>query len=227
MIGVFDSGVGGLSAIKELKRLSPSVDICFLADKEHAPYGTKTEDELTELVYSDIKRLMISGADTVLMACCSASTVFQNLPISMREIAYPIIHPAAKRAAEVTTDGRIGVIATERTVASHAFSRELSEMNGVKDVIELSAQPLVSIIESGVTDARMTRRVRDEIYEIIKPIKKEGIDTLILGCTHFPHVLRTVSGMLPGVRLISPSREGALQILSKTSPQGRGELILI
>lgn len=227
MIGVFDSGVGGLTAIRELRRLNPSVDICFLADRENAPYGTKSESELVELVCNDIKRLTLRGADVILMACCTASTVFRHLPRSMRKISHPIISPAARRAAEITQNGRIGVIATERTVASSAFSRELAVMHGVKSAVELSAQPLVSLVESGVTDSNITDSARDRIYEIIKPLRRENIDTLILGCTHFPHLYTTVAGMLPGVRLVSPSREGAMEILRKTSPLGRGEILFI
>ena len=227
MIGVFDSGAGGLTAITELRRLMPTVDICFLADKKNAPYGTKSKDELIRLVCSDISRLRRVGADKILMACCTASTVYDNLPDEVRAIACPIICPTAKEAARITVSGKIGVIATDATVASAAFSKALSSFSSVKEVYELPLQRLVSLVEGGAVDGKMTRNARDELSRLIKPMRRCGIDTLILGCTHFPHLEKEISGCLPGVRLVNSSREGAREIVRSSKNTGTGKTIFL
>ena len=227
MIGVFDSGAGGLTAITELRRLTPSVDICFLADKKNAPYGTKSKDELIRLVCADITRLRRAGADEILMACCTASTIYDALPNKMRAIARPIIRPTAKEAARITYNGKIGVIATETTVASSAFSKELTKYPSVKEVHEVSTQRLVSLVECGAIDGKVTSRERDELYRLVRPMREYGIDTLILGCTHFSHLEREISGCLPGVRLVSASREGAREIVRSNKNTGTGKMIFL
>ena len=227
MIGVFDSGAGGLTAIAELRRLAPSLDICFLRDEKNSPYGTKSQSELVKLVRKDIKRLSLAGADRILMACCTASTVHSLLPRSMRSISEPIIMPTAKEAASVTHSGRIGVIATEATVRSEVFTKALRKYPAVSEVFELPAQRLVSMVDGGAKDGNITQSERDEIFTLISPLRNKNIDTLILGCTHFPHLYLTVSGMLPGVKLVSSSKEGAKEIIKSISLHGTGKTLYL
>ena len=227
MIGVFDSGAGGLTAIAELRRLMPSADICFLADRKNAPYGTKGKDELIRLVCADISKLRRAGAEKILMACCTASTVYDALPFKMRAVSHPIISPTAKEAARITNNGKIGVIATEATVAASAFAKALARYPSVKEVHELPTQRLVSLVEGGTVDGRVGSRERDELFRLIRPMREYGIDTLILGCTHFPHLEREISGCLPGVRLVSASREGAREIIKSSKNTGKGKTIFL
>lgn len=226
MIGVFDSGAGGLTAISELRRLMPSADICFLRDGKNAPYGTKTKRELIRLVERDILNLCRNGADRILMACCTASTVYEELPSEMKDVALPIIEPTAKEAARITTCGKIGVIATEATVDSGAFTNALSKFEEIKDVYELPLQRLVAMIENGAVDGRLKSSEREELARLLSPMKNK-IDTLILGCTHFPHLEREISGCLPGVRLVSSSREGAKEIYRLTKNEGKGKTVFL
>ena len=223
MIGVFDSGAGGLSALAEIRRIAPLVDVCFFADRKNAPYGTKTPRELLGLVKDDIIRLRNFGAKRILMACCTASTVHGSLPKEMREISVPIILPTAKEAARVTKNGSVGVIATEATVASHSFLGALSHLSTVKDVFELPLQRLVAIVEGGASDGNIAKNQKDELYRMLLPVRDSGVDTLILGCTHFPHLEKEIGDCLPRVRLISSSREGAKEILKNTSPEETGK----
>ena len=227
MIGVFDSGAGGLTAIAEMQRINPSVDICFLADCKNAPYGTKSERELTRLVREDVSRLLDAGAENILMACCTASTVHNLLPDGMKKITLPIIAPAAKEAARVTRLGRIGVIATSATVRSGRFSKELFQYGSVKDVFELPTQELVSLVECGATDRHMITRDREILYNILKPIKSFGIDTLILGCTHFSHLEREIGACLPGVRTVNASKIGAKEIIKRNLGYGKGKTVYL
>jgi glutamate racemase len=226
MIGVFDSGAGGLTAIFELRRLMPSADICFFKDTKNSPYGTKSHRELIRLVERDILKLCRNGADKILMACCTASTVYDDLPLEIQKISLPIIEPTAREAARVSTYGKIGVIATEATVSSGAFSKALAKYPTVKEVSELALQRLVAMVEEGAADGKLRSRERDELSRLLKPMKNK-IDTLILGCTHFPHLEREISGCLPGVKLVSSSREGAREISRLAKNKGTGKTVFL
>ncbi len=227
MIGVFDSGAGGLTAIAEMRKINPSLDVCFLADYENAPYGTKSERELVRLVRGDVSRLLSAGAENILMACCTASTVHRYLPEGIRKITLPIISPAAKEAARVTKLGRIGVIATAATVRSGSFSKELFRYGSVKDVFELPTQELVSLVERGATDKHIDRYERELLYNILKPLKSFGIDTLILGCTHFSHLEREIGACLPRVKIVNASKIGAVEIIKRNLGYGKGKTVYL
>ncbi len=227
MLGVFDSGEGGIAALREIRSRMPCADIVFLADRKNAPYGTKTKKELLRLVGSVIERLSESGADRILMACCTASTVYGDLPRALRERAIPIIAPAAREAALATESGKIGVIATEHTVRSGAFCKELRKYRGVKAVYSLALQELVARVESGLCDSRCGEVETGELYRMLSPIREKGIDTLILGCTHFSRLENAIGRCLPRVRLISPAREGAKEIIKGLSSKGKGQTVYI
>ena len=227
MIGVFDSGSGGLTAISEIRKLAPNADICFFADRKNAPYGTKTKGELIRLVKTDIKILERCKVDKILMACCTASTVYPCLPKNMRRIAVPIIEPTAREAARVTKSGKVGVIATDATVASGAFTSELGRYKSVLSVREIRAQKLVALIEGGVTDSTITKSGRRELLRILSPLFEEDIDTLILGCTHFPHLEEEIARCFPSLKIVNPSREGAKKILENVSTAGTGRTLYL
>lgn len=214
MIGVFDSGKGGLFAVREIRRLSGTADVCFLADTKNAPYGTKSREELIPLVSRDIERLTEKGASPILMACCTASTVYPYLSEKERALAIPIIEPTA-RAALGLSPKRIGVIATERTVRSRAFSRELFGLGFSGEVFELQTQALVSMVEGGASDGNITDGDREKISEALSPMMDFRPDVLILGCTHFSHIEREISALLCSVPTVSSAREGALEVLRR------------
>ncbi len=212
MTGIFDSGVGGLKAYFELRRLLPREDIIYLADRKNAPYGTKTRDELIALTKKDIERLVGMGAGEILIACCTASTVYGELDEAERAIATPIITPASRVAAE---GKRIAVIATEHTVRSSAFGRGISEFSPSCEVFEQAEQRLVALVESGSRDGRLSRECLAELRRIAGWAKEICADTLVLGCTHFSHLELTLGELLPGVRIVSPAKEGAREIAKK------------
>lgn len=228
MIGLFDSGLGGLATLKEIRKISKDTDIVFFMDKENAPYGTKTRGELIGLVRNDIKLLSSRGADKILIGCCTASTVYKYLSRSERKISVPIITPTAKEATRVTKNGKIGVIATRATVASGAFARAVKDVNSGFSVLEKETQDFVALVEEGVSDEQICRREFDIIYTALKPFKKMGVDTLILGCTHFAFLKRTVEECLPGVKIVSSAKCGADEILRiYENRMGRGKNLFI
>ena len=226
MIGVFDSGVGGLTALCELRKIAPNVNICFLADRKNAPYGTKKKEEIVKFTRSNIKRLRNMGVDKILMACCTASTVYQELSIEEKRLCVPIIEPAARRALTISKNKRIGVIATERTVKEEAFKRAILKSEPSAYVFELQAQKFVSLVESGARDFILTSDEIKEIESILLPIKSRDIDTLILGCTHFPHIKHKIEEIL-GIPTVNPSLEGALEIAKHTELSEDGRTIYL
>ena len=212
MTGVFDSGVGGLAAYRELRLLLPCEDIIYLADRKNAPYGTKTKDELIALTKKDIKRLVEMGAERILIACCTASTVWCELDERERAISTPIITPASRVAAR---GERIAVIATEHTVRSSAFGREIRRVSPAAKIFEQAEQRLVALVEGGCRDGRLSSECLGELERITEWVTDVRADTLVLGCTHFSHLEATLGRMLPDIRIVSPAREGALALARK------------
>ena len=215
MLGLFDSGSGGLNTVKYVKELSDDVDLVYLIDRENAPYGIKTEKELIAITKANIDRLTDMGAHRVLIACCTASTVYQELGEKYKKIALPIIDAVAKRAKKATRIGRIGVIATNRTVRSHAFKTALSGCA----VTELATPELVRLIDNGLSDECADTETERMLEDMIRPVLDARIDTLILGCTHFPSLIRTVSKIAShyGVESVIDSARVGAEILVDAS----------
>ena len=220
MIGIFDSGVGGICAYRAVRRLLPREDIIYLADRRNAPYGTKSEDEIALLTEKNIRLLYSVGASRVLIACCTASSVYDRLPEEVRKIGVPIIRPAAKIAAQLGCS--IAVIATERTADSHAFKQEITALTDVR-VTEWAEQRLVSLVEGGCRDGRTNPECEEILGKICERVRLLNAGGLVLGCTHFSHLKWEFSRRLPKVKIISPAHIGAREIADITVlRRGRG-----
>lgn len=215
MIGVFDSGAGGRFALAELRRLRKKVDIAFLADEKNAPYGSKSESELVALVTDDIRKLRDAGADKILVACCTASTVWNKLSEEAREGVMPIISSVAKRALEISRGGRIGVLSTEATRKSGAFVKKIPQ------AVCYSAPELVSMAESGARDGNMTPEQKMILKKTLTPFFDSNIDTLILGCTHFAYFEGEIENIL-GVKTVNSARVAAEEFAKEVSDEGNG-----
>ena len=208
MIGVFDSGAGGLFALAELRRLSPNADITFFADTENAPYGTKTDDELCRLVASDVERLSDFGCEKILMACCTASSVYKLLSNRQREISVPIIEPTVKEALMVSKNKKIGIISTAATRKSRAFVEEILKHEPSADTVSVEAPELVSLAESGERDGALSLCGIKAIEKSVSIFRSTDIDTLILGCTHFAYFENKIKEIL-NVSVVNSARVGA------------------
>ena len=209
MIGVLDSGAGGLAAAEILRSAIPREDIVCLADRKNLPYGEKTSAELIRLVGRNIERLRDMGCRRVLIACCTASSVYPSLGEEQRRIAFPIIAPTSVACG----GGRVTVIATERTVKNHAFRDEILRIYKGSTVTEIAAQSLVALVESGCRDGNITPYGEKIINRVVREISDTAPDALVLGCTHFSHLEGCFSSALPGVRIINSAREGVLALL--------------
>lgn len=218
MIGIFDSGVGGLTALWELRRLRPDLDIVYFGDTAHVPYGTRSPEMIRRFAGEAVGFLSGLGAEAILVACGTVSSV--ALPALSEHTGCPlfgVVEPAAEVAYRVSKNKKIGILATEATVGSGAFDRALRRLGPV--VTRSLACPLfVSLAENGFTapDDPVARAAAEHY---LAPLRESALDTLILGCTHFPLLAAHIHRVLPGVRLIGAG-EAAAAVLVPVSGMG-------
>jgi glutamate racemase len=198
-IGVFDSGVGGLTVVSALRRRLPGESILYLGDTARLPYGSKSPDTVTRYTRRNIEFLTDRGVKAVVVACNTASAL--ALPnLEMHEVpTWGVIEPGAVKAAQVSR-GRVGVIATEATVRSDAYPRALRAVRPDLEIVSQACPLLVPLVEEGWHDDPITEEVA---RRYLRPLLEAGIDTLVLGCTHYPllvPVLQRVAG--PDVTLV-------------------------
>jgi glutamate racemase len=207
-IGVFDSGVGGLTVLRELRSQIPDESLVYLGDTARVPYGTKSPPTVLRYAHEAARFLLAQRVKLLVVACNTASAVaLDDLAERYQVPVIGVIEPGARRALEVTRNGRVGVIGTEGTVRSGAYERALRAVR--QDVVVFAAAcPLfVPLAEEGWAShdiARLAAR------EYLAPLLDQGIDTLVLGCTHYPllkETLQSVAG--PDVRLVDSARETA------------------
>ena len=183
-IGVFDSGVGGLTVLKQLQLALPNESILYFGDTANLPYGTKKPDEILQLVRAILDWMVSYPVKAIVMACNTSSAL--ALEIVRSEFNVPIfgvILPAAREAA--VRGRRIGVLATPATAASHAYRDAIQEIGLNQFVLEIGCPEFVPLIESGNIHTPETRRA---VKRYITPLLEQQIDTLIYGCTHYPHL---------------------------------------
>ena len=225
MIGIFDSGDGGVYTAELIRELSPGADLCVLPDKANAPFGTKTREKLIRLTEDGIRRLLDKGAEKVLIACCTASTVYPYLSAPTRAVAVPIIDPTVMACSGICHTERLGVIATDATVSSGAFKESARRLIG-KETAEYACQGIVRLVEGGARDGDISYTEYLDLKTILGKIKKEEFDLLILGCTHFPRLEKTISEMLEK-NTVSSALAGAREVLGRLSSEGKGRTVYL
>lgn len=218
MIGVFDSGVGGFNSIPTLRKKLPRVDIVYHADRKNAPYGTKNEDELLCLVNDCVDRLVSCGAERILMACCTASTVWHRLEDTKRDISVPIIRYAADALSG--DEKTVLVIATERTVADGAFGEVIKKKCSNARAIQVPMQSLVVAVENGARVGDIKEATKSEIEAIRRLAEEHRPDALVLGCTHFSSVAELIKDAAPIAKIINPAQLGATAMANDVTRLG-------
>ena len=204
MIGVFDSGLGGLTVVRELYRQLPGYGIVYFGDTARTPYGTKSPDVVRRFAVQDAEFLLSKGAEAIIVACNTASAMaIDAIRDKVRVPVFEVVSPAVRAAAAVTK-GRVGVIGTRGTVASGVYARKMEkEAPGVK--VFAKACPLfVPLVEEGWLRRPETASIAKEY---LRQLRLRRIDTLILGCTHYPFLKPEIAKAAPGVRLVDPARE--------------------
>ena len=188
-VGFFDSGFGGLSILKNVIKDLPEYDYIYLGDTARNPYGTRTQEAIYKYTKQAMEFLIEEGCELIIIACNSASS--EALPRIQEEIInnnykdkriLGVIIPASEEAVKITKNGEVGVIATSSTVSSNAFSREIAKLNKNLNVHQVACPLLVSLVESGEEDDQIIKPI---LSKYLNDKKFKGIDTLILGCTHY------------------------------------------
>ncbi len=210
-IGVFDSGVGGLTVAREIMRQIPNERIIYFGDTARVPYGSKSRETILKFSRQIVNFLRTKDVKAVVVACNTASAL--ALETLAPEIDIPIIGvviPGAKVAAESTQNGKIGVIATESTIDSGLYTRVITEFNPGVQVYGKACPLFVPLVEEGWLTDPVTVTVAKRYLD---PLLETGIDTLVMGCTHYPLLRDTLIEVLgPQVRLVNPAYETALEL---------------
>ena len=222
-LGVFDSGIGGLTVVRHLRRLMPWVPIVYFGDTARVPYGTKSDATVRRFASEAVRFLTQFHVGRVVVACNTVSAVamrslgreFQALPIS------GVIEPGAEAAVAATRTGRIGVIGTRATIASGAYERAVkaaARREGKRARVYAAACPvLVPLAEEGMENSKAAREV---LRDYLAPLQRKRVDTLVLGCTHYPPFRRAIQSVVgPRVRLID-SGEATARRMARTARRG-------
>ena len=195
-IGVFDSGVGGLTVLKELVRLVPDADYLYFGDTARLPYGSKSPETVARFTLEAVRFLQEHGAEFMVIACNTASALaLDAIKKSVKIPVLGVIEPGAERAAIVTARRTVLVIGTEATIGSHAYQRALAA-KGVM-ALEKACPLFVPLIEEGWTEHSVTQSVAHAYLDEFFHDPKTGPDTLVLGCTHYPLIKQTLRGVAP------------------------------
>lgn len=210
-IGVFDSGVGGLTVVKELNRLLPDEKIIYFGDTGRVPYGNKSKETIIHYSLQVAYFLMKKKIKMLVVACNTASSV--SLPTLKRHFHIPVIgviEPGAKAAIETTGNSKIGVIGTLGTVRSNSYKKALKKIKRNVNIFQDPCPLFVHLAEDGWNKNKIAQMVSDEY---LGPLKKKNVDTLILGCTHYPLLKDVIqNSMGKKVTLIDSGKETAKEV---------------
>lgn len=218
-IGVFDSGVGGLTVAREIMRQIPNEKIIYFGDTARVPYGSKSQETVTRYSRQIVRFLQTFQVKTIVVACNTASAY--ALDALEQEADIPVIgvvKPGAKTAAEVTKNGRIGVIATEATIGSQIYTQYIKELNKEVTMYGKACPLFVPLVEEGLWQDPVTDEIAGRYLAELIDI---DIDTLILGCTHYP-LIRSTLGRIMGekVSLVNPAYETARELKEMLDARG-------
>lgn len=220
-IGVFDSGLGGLTAVRELKKLLPGENIVYFGDTGRVPYGSRGKDVIIGYAKQDIAFLLSKDVKTIVAACGTVSStlpqeVAQGLPVSFTGV----VQPAAKAAAKATRNGKVGVIGTSATVASGSYQNALRAVSSRIQSVANACPLFVPLVENGHI-AKDDPMVLLAVAEYLAPIKQAGVDALIMGCTHYPLLFGAIEDYMgPDVALIDAGSVTAKAMRQKLKQQG-------
>jgi len=210
-IGIFDSGIGGLTVAKEIMRQLPYEDIVYFGDTARLPYGTKSNETVVRFSIENILFLFKKEAKLICVACNTASSIaLSELKKYFKLPIIGVINPGAKEALRVSKNKRIGVIGTIATIRSRAYEKEIKRLSPSAKIISIACPLFVPLVEEGWLEGKIVLEVAKKY---LAPLKNKGIDTLILGCTHYPLLKPLIQEVLgPEVKLIDSSTQIAKEV---------------
>ena len=200
-IGVFDSGLGGLTVLNAICAANEGLSIVYFGDTARVPYGSRTPDTILHFARQDVRFLLSKGVDAIIVACGTVSSIaLKDLQSEFEAPIIGVIEPACRAAADVTETKHICVIGTHATVNSNAYSTCLNKLDPSLRVSGVECPLFVPLIENGFKEDDPITKLTVERY--LAPIRDTDADTLILGCTHYPFLIDTIKEVLPGIKLI-------------------------
>jgi glutamate racemase len=207
-IGIFDSGIGGLTVVREFMRQIPLETVVYFGDTARVPYGSKSPETVIRFSMEDASFLLSKNVKLLVVACNTACSV--SLPALRQFSPVPVtgvIEPGAAAAAAATKTGVVGVIGTQGTISSGAYQKALRSFPSVRTVLAQPCPLLVPLVEEGWLDHPATRAI---VSEYVRPLAEAGVDTLVLGCTHYPLLKPVLEEILgPGVALVDSAETAA------------------
>ncbi|NPV92952.1 MAG: glutamate racemase [Firmicutes bacterium] len=211
-IGVFDSGVGGLTVARVLIEKLPEEEILYFGDTANVPYGDKSPEQIVEYGNRISRFLVDQGVKLIIAACNTSSAI--SLEAIRKSFPVPVVGvivPGARRAVKATRSRRVGVLATEAAARSGAFPRTIKQLDPGVEVITQGCPRLVPLVEAGELEGPKARRI---CGEYLQPLREGAVDTIILGCTHYPFLLPVLKDITdPGVRYIDPAAETVDEVI--------------
>jgi len=219
-IGIFDSGVGGLTVAKEIIRQLPCEDIVYFGDTARVPYGIKSRETVIRFSIENILFLLKEDVKLICVACNTVSSV--ALPVMKHHFKVPIvgvITPGAREAVYASQNKRIGVIGTKGTIKSRTYENEIKQLDPKVKVFALACPLFVPFVEEGWLNGRVVREV---VSTYLKPLKTAGVDTVILGCTHYPLLKPVIQEILgKKVTLIDSAQQVAIEVKKILASEGQ------
>ena len=210
-IGVYDSGVGGLTVLRAVRSLLPDEDLIYFADQANVPYGNRSLNEVRGLAEGAASFFISQGAKLIVIACNTASAAaLKHLRGLFPDYPFVGMEPAVKPAAEQTLSGKVGVLATPSTFQGELYASVVERFAHDVELYQATCPGLVQQIENGHLNTPQTRKILEDALE---PMLQEGVDTLVMGCTHFPFVIPLISEIAGGeVNVIDPAPAIARQV---------------
>lgn len=217
-IGVFDSGLGGLSVLREIRSLLPSEDLLYVADAAYVPYGSLRADSIRDRAQVVSAFLLDQGAKAVVVACNTATAVAVNALRARWDVPIIGMEPAIKPATALTRSGTVGVLATEGTLASARFAALLEQYAGEVRVVTQPCPGLVAAVESGDLHGEHARTL---LSGYLQPLREAGADVLILGCTHYPFLTPTIRQLVgPDMAIVDTGAAVAREVRRRLQCEG-------
>lgn len=218
-IGIFDSGIGGLTVIKEVMKILPNEDIYYFGDTARVPYGNKSPETVTKFSFQNTRFLISKGVKAIVIACNTASAFsIESVKENFKLPVLGVIDPGARAAARETKSGKIGIIGTEGTIASKAYEKAIKRIYPDAEIFAYPCPLFVPLVEEGWAGSKVSYLVAEEY---LSPLKKAGVDTLVMGCTHYPLLKKVVGDIMgPDVALINPAEETAVDLMQVLIQKG-------
>lgn len=218
-IGIFDSGVGGLTVAKKIFQILPKEDVIYFGDTARYPYGPRSKESVKKFSLQNINFLLSQKVKCIVVACNTASALaLDDLEKDHKIPMIGVVKPGALAAAKATRNGKIGVIGTLGTISSGAYKKAIHEIDPQKKVYSVACPLFVALAEEGYIDKKATHLIAQEY---LGPLIKKKVDTLVLGCTHYPLLKKVISKTMgKEVKLIDSAEEAAIEVKKALSQKG-------